>query len=267
MTDFVDSSNIKRFIVAIIESLKDEKLTGKILHDEILFYQNIKNQAFENEYYPVHNKEEFFKILNQLIKDAKSKYYFYILHLETHGDENGLILASGDFVTWKELFEYTRKLNQIYKGNLIIILALCKGITLISDIDPCDRAPFKIAVGTLKEISPTELLIGYTKFYEEYATSFNISKAIEAMNEECQSNKFIWIDDKYFFDNFCNPDRDPNYLNELANKKALEKIRKEPSLIGKKTEDVQNITKLEIIKLLESIKEHRKYFLFDDIAN
>lgn len=161
--------NINKFGIVIIESLnKEDRKTGKHLHELINKIDGIKNIPFISKYYDINSKVELIKVFDSTIDDFYNSIYLPILHFETHGYISGLKLNSGELIDWEELFELTRKYNILLKNNLLLQLGMCFGLSLLSKLNPFDRAPFNIAIGVIKKIPELVLQKAFSEFYSYY---------------------------------------------------------------------------------------------------
>lgn len=130
--------------IAVIQSLAEDELhTGKMLYEDINSHNFAHDIGLDIRLYNVETKKELFDLLSRLTDEARTSDLFPILHVEIHGssDKTGLVLSSGDFVSWQELKNPFIKLNIETKNNLFIVLAACYGAYLIEIILPTDRTP------------------------------------------------------------------------------------------------------------------------------
>src|SRR5438876_4698715 len=68
--------------------------------------------------FDVASREEFFDAMLAIIDECREKRRGPILHLETHGDDSGLGMQLGEWITWAELKPLLIRLNVIAKMNL-----------------------------------------------------------------------------------------------------------------------------------------------------
>ena len=102
------STEIIKYTIVIIQSLKDDDLkTGEMLYDRLFTTLPIKYPDTSVKFYNVKDKRElavtFYKIFNEIENGE-----LVTLQIETHGCEEGIELASGELVIWKEFFGVIR---------------------------------------------------------------------------------------------------------------------------------------------------------------
>ncbi|WP_343688708.1 hypothetical protein [Chitinophaga sp.] len=181
---YIIEYNIPFTGIMVVQSLPSyETQTGKELYDDIIDRHCERlgyNSFFRNPY----SKEEFKDVLNQIIDAILNKKHYWIIHLEMHGSENGngLVLASGELVTWEELGRYCRPINIHLHNTLVITLAACNGINFYNAADFTKPAPFGIIVGPKQNIYNSDLLRDFTNFYDLLLCKFDLAPAIETLN-------------------------------------------------------------------------------------
>lgn len=264
------SEDIKILGPVIIESLKkDEKKTGKILVEEILKYKRFEEPNLSAFYYPVQTKNEFIASLNMIIKRVQKDHLFPFLHIEAHGSVHGIQLASNETILWEEFLPYLRKLNVLLHNSLVLSLGTCFGISLISTIDPTMRAPFRIVIGAVKEISIEDIIAGFERYFDVYFFSFDPVKALQEMNNAVggEKNKFFMITDHECFTKILDADRDPSNTEKIIMKTAIIEKISNPSYATLKFAHVKEIVKRKILELLHHTKLNSKdYFLMNDLV-
>jgi hypothetical protein len=135
--------------------------------------------------FDANNRQEFVNIFDSLTKNAKNDASFPILHIEAHGSSNlqGLVLQSGEFISWTELKPHLIGLNTATRLNLLVVFSLCHGGHFTRHLNPSGRAPCWGLVGPTKALSGSELLHSFSAFYKEVFASGSASAAIEKLNE------------------------------------------------------------------------------------
>jgi hypothetical protein len=124
-----------------------------------------------------------------------------MLHIEAHGAlpvpnarmSDGLVLESHEFVSWHELVPLLTSINKISRLNLVVFAAACFGADLASVIDPLDRAPVRLIFGPNRALSIPQVERATTTFYRELFNTFNLNKALNAMNTGVDPNEtYCW---------------------------------------------------------------------------
>jgi hypothetical protein len=261
--------NDERFTIYIIESLRSsDKLTGTLLHKEILKYIEFKFPDLDSVLIPVSSKNEFLKEMDTIINEVKEHRFAPILQIEAHGFDFGIVLASGEIVTWLEFLDKTRELNTLLKNKLILILSLCEGNSVIGSIDPEKRAPFKAIIGSFKKVNSIDLLIGLEEFYTSFFSSSPIMTSVQKMNEIGQFNNplFYLISSDECFDSIVDLNRDPIELQTLINQIAVnEKVTKQ-QFEGVDFCAVKQAVNMNVNVIFENVAKKRDYFNMKDLT-
>jgi hypothetical protein len=108
---------------------------------------------------------EFWPTLDGFVSEAEAGH-FPLLHFETHGAERrpgvigaspGLVLASGELITWPKLAPYLTAINEATRLNLIVFMAACHGADVASLIQPLGRALARLLIGPMHTLSVPDL--------------------------------------------------------------------------------------------------------------
>ena len=142
--------------IYVIESLdsKVERQTGKELYEDLLKWKEFEFEGkLETELIQIQDRNDFFASFERIKGECLNFKRIPILHLEIHGNNNGLVLQSGEIINWIELYEYLISINFIIGNNLFLTLAVCYGANIISIIRPNKPAPFYGFIGSFREIT------------------------------------------------------------------------------------------------------------------
>ena len=155
--------------IAILQSLPDGEIsTGRKLFEDLDTLNTVKDIGLEIKFYNICTSKEFIYVIFSLIAEAKKSEMIPILHIEAHGtpDRKGIVLASGEVVTWKELKDPLMQLNEATKNNLIVVLASCWGGYLMEILTPVHKAkaPCWGLIGPSDKIT-TECCLKTTKIF------------------------------------------------------------------------------------------------------
>lgn len=160
--------------IAIIESLKvNEVHTGKILCEYLVGLEETKNLSLL--YKNCDSRIQFLKLLSELLNRAKNESSFPLLHIECHGCEAGIALASGELITWQELKPALTDINVATKCNLMVVMATCHGALLGEILKPTERAPCWGILGPTEEVSVSDLMGTYRSFYFTLLSNPNLN--------------------------------------------------------------------------------------------
>jgi hypothetical protein len=260
--------------VYVIESLDEteEKLTGKELHDDLLRWKEYQIADFKAEYIPLDNKAGFLQTLERIKDECTTKGYFPILHFEIHGssDTTGLVLKSGELITWDELYQDLVAINSIVGNNLFITLAVCYGGYIMQLIKIDNPAPYWGFIGSFDEIVVSDLLIRYNEFYDVFLRDYNLYEAVKKLHEANPSipSTYRFINSEETFKNIYR-----KYFIEKFSEEQI-KLRFEDGLkqnnLNIKDRNQKNQYKIKFrIELLKSKRDYfekhkRTFFMLDN---
>lgn len=255
---------INKHRIVVIETLPQrERHTGIELYDSVLKYKCHFKKDVTAEYHHPDYRTDFEKILRDIC-DSLQNDEIATIHIESHGDERGFALASGDFIGWKDLFELTRPIN-IKCGHLLLLtMSMCKGGFGAIDIEPEKRAPFRAILGTPRIASDSDLLECFTIFYENYSNLLDAPKAYSLMNDYMLKNlgarsPFWLISAKKQFKTILNPPDDQIALKTLSREYRLLYLQRG---ISKTEEELKE--KVKYI-LNNEYYRYKSFFNFEDI--
>lgn len=144
--------------IFIIECLPEsEKATGKNRREairDIFVEKNIYNELNDS----VHcneckSKEDFFNSIGK-IKYLCSRGGQPILYIDGHGDKNnGLLLPSGEYISWEVLIESFKKITSLARGELTIFAAFCYSMSLVKKLPELEILPFAFYYGYEGEVN------------------------------------------------------------------------------------------------------------------
>ena len=111
--------------ICIIQSLgENDRKTGKMLYGNLKLDLDVElyNLKLHLMGVEVNTKEEFFSRLNQ-IKEETIQGMRPLIHMEIHGHDNkkGLVLASGEFISWEDLIPHLTVINYLSKNNFLLL--------------------------------------------------------------------------------------------------------------------------------------------------
>ena len=108
-----------------------------------------------------------------------------IVHLEIHGNVQGVTTASGERVSWIALSEPLRRINIASRNSLIVVLATCEGAYLATAVAemPFAAAPFCGIVGPSKPVFSYLLIHGFRAFYAELVHTQNFVSALHQLQQ------------------------------------------------------------------------------------
>lgn len=177
-------TEIKRWGIVIIQSLgQNDKKTGKDLFDDVIRYKDFYDNKCFSAFYDANSKLDF-KNHVQSIYNSLQVGDILTLHIETHGSDDGIVLNNGELIPWKEFYDLTRPINIKIGHLLLVVMAMCKSIAMISSINPYDRAPYRAFICSTRKVFPEELYNGFVEFYSKYNNLLDSFDAIALLQNE-----------------------------------------------------------------------------------
>ncbi len=167
----------------VIESLRPgDYRTGKELFDDVLYYKHVQDSGLLVEFREVEGRDGLFSVLDEINIDLRTAGNIPLIHFDTHGNQNGFELRSGEFIPFEELLPSFRQINEFAQNNLFVVAAACHGEHLAyilhdSLLLPC---PFWGVCGPSVEIRAGDLLKGLKAFYEALISTASINTAVES---------------------------------------------------------------------------------------
>lgn len=207
----------------VIESLPaGDYCTGKTLYEDVLRYKNFNKPKLIVELIDVQDRKNLIDVLEKISEDSKSTGHTQLLHLETHGNTEGMSLKNSDFIRYEELLPCLREINVLSQHNLFIVVAACQGAYMAKLL--ADKltlvCPFWGICGPSDTISAEDLIKGYTAFYDELLLPSSFGDALAKLKQAIPNHgvKFTILNSEYLF-----MVAYKNYLESKCSKEAVEK--------------------------------------------
>jgi len=252
----------QQYALIIIESLREnDKKTGSILQSELLKLKKFQNPDLKTTLFSINSKIELISLLESIISIQEKTGFIPHLHFEIHGFENGLELSNGDHINWSELMEYFSQINFLAKNYLAIYLSVCFGLSILRCINPFNRSPFKALIAPGDKIYERQFSPGFTAFYDEYFTSFDLKESVKRMNEEIGEEIFGLVLGEYCFDRITRFEPDSEFGKEVLSSLKNKFISENPILQNKSEDFINNQVKESWKNYSEYLKSKRDYFL------
>jgi hypothetical protein len=257
---------VQQFVLIIIESLREnDKKTGTVLESELLKLKKFQQPVLKTIVFSINSKKELISLLESIISMQEKVEFIPHLHFEIHGFENGLGLANGDLINWSELMGYFSRINFLTKNYLVIYLAVCYGSSILKNISPLGRAPFKALVTPSLEISEPQILSGFTSFYDEYFTSFDLKESVIRMNEEIGENIFGLVLSEYCFNRITRYEPDSEFGKGILYSLKARIINENPWLRNESEDKINDLIRENWKSYSGYLRSKRDYFLMKDL--
>jgi len=184
---------IKSTNIWIIEWLPTgDQRTGRLLHEWMR--ERRPKWSFYSE---CEKKQEVLASIERATERANKTKMIPVLHIEAHGDQDGLGCLDGDgkidLLSWNELTEPLQKLNLETSCNLIVVVAACIGFAGIQAVVRGPRAPAAALVGPDANIDGGRLLAGTKEFYRRWMDKEpNFAEIVNSASREAGAVSFEW---------------------------------------------------------------------------
>lgn len=257
--------------VFVIESLLNEKNTGKELYDDLLRYKQFQIKNFKAEYLDINDKVEFYDSMNKIFLECENNGVYPMLHFEIHGseDKSGLVLKNGELIIWKDIYYQLMKINLKVGNNLFLTLAVCHGAFLLEVVKIMNPAPFYGFIGSFEKIAVYDLMIRYNEFYKEFLDSFKLSKSIEKLEKANTGfpSSYKLIDTKDAFQEIYKNYLTQEFSEERKKQRFKDGIEDENINLKNRSErrsfEKKFIKKLDTTKKQKFLQARRSFFMLD----
>lgn len=160
---------------------RPERRTGKELHASIQEMIAEAKSPMQVILHRVSSRSSFLARLKRIHEDFATTGRIPLLHIETHGNEDGIGLGADGF-EWEELMEALKPLNLATGCWLSVFLAACEGVRGTRMAQVMQRAPFYTILGPKREVLPSEILRGLKAFYRKIIVDAQGLKAMAFLN-------------------------------------------------------------------------------------
>ncbi|TXH72844.1 hypothetical protein [Thiobacillus sp.] len=115
-----------------------------------------------------------------------------ILHLSMHGNDEGVALTNGEFLTWANLRKLLTPLTNTMEGGLLICMSSCFGssgcrMAMHEDTDH----PFWALVGNSQTALWSDAAVAYITFYHLFFKGVSVEQCLERMRSASGDNNFM----------------------------------------------------------------------------
>ena len=126
------------------------------------------------------------------LNDATSIHQaFPVIHLSLHGNNEGIALTSGDFLTWHELRQVLVPINQSLDDALLVCLSSCfsaSGCRMAMYAN--QPLPFFALVGHPEKAAWADAAIAFVTFYHRLSKGALLPDAVAAMKAASGDDRF-----------------------------------------------------------------------------
>ena len=121
------------------------------------------------------NRDEFLRAFT--LDENESKFRdefqrhgcFPVVHLSMHGNDQGIGLTDGTMISWNELREILKPINEALPDGLMVTFSTCGGASsTIMSMVTGDEKPFFATVGSCDNVHWEDALVAYIVFYHNW---------------------------------------------------------------------------------------------------
>jgi hypothetical protein len=131
------------------------------------------------------NKEAFMAALRLGLPEAMKQFSgrHPILHLSSHGSEDGIELSSGEMLSWADLRNLLIPVNQSLNGSLLLCMSACQGYSAcrMPMLEGDDPYPYFVMIGSGEKPTWSDTAVAYLTFYHLLSKGRYIKDVVEAM--------------------------------------------------------------------------------------
>ena len=116
-----------------------------------------------------------------------------LVHISAHGNSHGIQLSDGYAMSWAELKECLRPVNQALGGSLVVCMSSCEGYSGIrmAMYPEETNLPYFALIGCGAQPTWGETAVGYATLYHQLWRGEHIGRAVEAMRVASGNEAFF----------------------------------------------------------------------------
>jgi hypothetical protein len=162
----------------LIESLKPSEATSTFIKEFIEGNYHFIAHNFHLQQHLINSEADFKKLIINLVNYAKGGMR-PLLNIDCHGGKNvGLAFLDGSTMSWDEVAECLRPLNEATNFNLMTIFSCCFGAHFMGGMGVVKPAPSAFVLGPTHEIYGSEVIGGLISFYSNFLETLNLMDAV-----------------------------------------------------------------------------------------
>lgn len=166
--------------IHIIQSIPEHsEQTGTSLFNLLQQFRRTARPNLDVQLHNIQNREEWDNAVSQLRRNQQE--FYPIIHIEMHGNNRGLQLENGEFISWAGFNEQMRSIKDLSQNNLLITMAVCKGACLNNSI--IGTLPYKVLIATEDNIIENRIYDSFATLYERILKHVDVKEAVRQMNQ------------------------------------------------------------------------------------
>lgn len=164
------------------------------------------------ELYDCETMVDYRRVIDHLIVEAKETGEVPFLHVECHGNSDGIGFNNGSDLSWSEIRDQLVALNVACGFNLAAAFLSCFGGYFLKELTAIKPAPCLFLISPTEDIFPDEGFNSFKVFYSHLLNSKDIGMAIEVISRTRLSTGYwigksaeLWFQDQvnHYIDRFC----------------------------------------------------------------
>lgn len=176
--------------VHVVEWLRPgDRRTGTDLLDEIQPLGIVSKPEVLTRLHRVATRADFIGAIRTIEEEFRSTARVPVLHIETHGNYDGIGVSEKDGFTFPELMDELIPLNTLTRLRLIVVMSACLGIWAIKMLQPITRAACLAVIGPNRKLEGHELARGFQTFYRTIFRTGDGNAAYKEMNDAVNPSK------------------------------------------------------------------------------
>lgn len=170
--------------IYVIQSLDVRELsTGRTL-----FVDKLEPLCNQNEvgssYCEVSGKLGLLRSIREIWRECETNSIFPIIHIECHGNREGLVVSNLEAILWSEIVPLFRGINRACNNNLLLVMPICHGYEAIRESSSIkDICPFCTFIGPKSTVTAGEIWNDFPMFYELLFQSGDIDSAFHQLTD------------------------------------------------------------------------------------
>jgi len=180
----------RKFDVYIIESPSPKDLLFGDSEGESLSKTLRLSRISSHNHLVIDKKTFYFVFKEGLITYFKYNNITPIIHISAHGNKRGIQLSNGDIVSWQELRNILKPINKVLKGNLLLCMSTCEGLSACTMAMGDDDFPFLRIISNTSKPTWSETNIAFSTFYHLYSRGEKLRNAVYAMRKASGNRYF-----------------------------------------------------------------------------
>ena len=166
-------------MIVVIQSLRNgDRPTGRLLREDIEAVAFPYGNNLQVHYKTAQNPGELEFLLRELAAYVTLTGRAPVLHIECHGDADGVQLTDGSYILWTRLKPLLVEINLASRMNMFLVLACCYGGYFAAECRYQEPVPFAYVVGPGKDIYPDPLFAFTGAFYTELLRTRDVTQAL-----------------------------------------------------------------------------------------